>query len=100
MHVVCIRMLLSGSICLSTLQKHVVVFVNIYQNGRGMLCPWGVLSYTHQPTVASAEKNVFNNGTHTVTKNALWMLAIITENCKVMFMLTPQNMLFVKQTLL
>ena len=80
MHVVCIRILLSASICLSTLQKHVggfvlilksawgvlstlyywawgvlsafkkhvVVFVHVYQNGRGVFCPWGVLSYARK----------------------------------------------------
>ena len=27
-------------------KKHVVVFVHLLQNGRGVFCPWGVLSYT------------------------------------------------------
>ena len=49
MHVVCIRMLLSASICLSTLQKHEGVFVLILKSAWGILSTlyywaWGVLS--------------------------------------------------------
>ena len=43
-----VHVILLGVGCFVSLQKkkHVVVFVHIYQNGRGVLCPWGVLSYT------------------------------------------------------
>ena len=49
MHVVCIRMLLSASICLSTLQKHEGGFVLILKSAWGVLSmlyfwAWGVLS--------------------------------------------------------
>ena len=49
MHVVCIRMLLSASICLSTLQKHEEGFVLILKSAWGVLSmlyfwAWGVLS--------------------------------------------------------
>ena len=49
MHVVCIRMLLSASICLSTLQKHEGGFVLILKSAWGVLSTlyfwaWGVLS--------------------------------------------------------
>ena len=49
MHVVCIRMLLSASICLCTLQKHEGGFVLILKSAWGVLSmlyfwAWGVLS--------------------------------------------------------
>ena len=49
MHVVCIRMLLSASICLSTLQKHEGGIVLILKSAWGVLSTlyfwaWGVLS--------------------------------------------------------
>ena len=49
MHVVCIRMRLSASICLSTLQKHEGCFVLILKSAWGVLSTlyflvWGVLS--------------------------------------------------------
>ena len=49
MHVVCIRMLLSASICFSTLQKHEGGFVLILKSAWGVLSTlyfwaWGVLS--------------------------------------------------------
>ena len=41
-----VHIILLGVGCFVSLQKNVVVFVHIYQNGCGVFCPWGVLSYT------------------------------------------------------
>ena len=77
MHVVCIRILLSASICLSTLQKHEGGFVLILKSA------WGVLSrlYFWAWGVLSAFKKTCGGFCPPITK---WMWGVLSVGCFVL----------------
>ena len=77
MNVVCIRMLLSASIYLSTLQKHEVGFVLILKSA------WGVLStlYFWVWGVLSAFKKTCGGFCPPMTK---WMWGVLSVGCSVL----------------
>ena len=86
MHVVCIRMLLSASICLSTLQKHEGGFVLILKSA------WGVLStlYFWAWGVLSAFKKTCGGFRPPITK---WTWGVLSVGCFVLHspIMPPRN---------
>ena len=91
MHVVCIRMLLSASICLSTLQKHEGGFVPILKSA------WGVLStlYFWAWGVLSAFKKTCGGFCPPITK---WTWGVLSLGCFVLHSTIDKvNMEYVKK---
>ena len=82
MHVVCIRMLLSASICLSTLQKHEGGFV-LSLNLHGVFCPRytfgrGSTLYFWAWSVLSAFKKTCGGFCPPITK---WTWGVLSVGC-------------------
>ena len=84
MHVVCIRMLLSAPICLSTLQKHEGGFVLILKSA------WGVLStlYYWAWGVLSALKKTCGGFCPHIPK---WTWGVLSVGCFVLHSTTPST---------